>query len=74
VTIFYTGDAIQLSSINMKDFLTRFQTKKDVEEYTKQLEHELGLKGLGVWIGLAFALFVAAISMCWRFYHLSREQ
>ena len=35
---------------------------------------ELGLKGLGVWIGLAFALFVAAISMCWRFYHLSREQ
>ena len=35
---------------------------------------QLGLKGLGVWIGLAFALFVAAISMCWRFYHLSREQ
>ncbi|MGC9954606.1 MAG: MATE family efflux transporter [Rhizomicrobium sp.] len=35
---------------------------------------QLGLKGLGVWIGLAFALFVAAISMCWRFYHLAREQ
>jgi MATE family multidrug resistance protein len=35
---------------------------------------ELGLKGLGVWIGLAFALFVAAISMCLRFYYLAREQ
>ena len=34
----------------------------------------LGLKGLGVWMGLAFALMVAAISMCWRFYHLSRGQ
>ena len=34
----------------------------------------LGLKGLGVWIGLAFALLVAAIFMCWRFYHLSRER
>jgi MATE family multidrug resistance protein len=34
----------------------------------------MGLHGLGVWIGLAFALFVAAISMCWRFYYLSREQ
>jgi multidrug resistance protein, MATE family len=34
----------------------------------------LGLHGLGVWIGLAFALFVAAISMCWRFYFLAREQ
>ena len=34
----------------------------------------LGLNGLGVWIGLAFALFVAAIFMCWRFYHLAREQ
>ena len=33
----------------------------------------MGLHGLGVWIGLAFALFVAAISMCWRFYYLSRE-
>ena len=33
----------------------------------------LGMKGLGVWIGLAFALMVAAICMCWRFYHLSRE-
>lgn len=34
----------------------------------------LGLRGLGVWLGLAFALFMAAICMCWRFYHLSREQ
>ena len=34
----------------------------------------MGLHGVGVWIGLAFALFVAAISMCWRFYYLSREQ
>lgn len=34
----------------------------------------LGLKGLGVWIGLAFALFVAAISMCRRFYCLTRER
>jgi multidrug resistance protein, MATE family len=33
----------------------------------------LGWKGLGVWIGLAFALIVAAICMCWRFYYLSRE-
>ncbi len=34
----------------------------------------IGMKGLGVWIGLAFALLVAAIFMCWRFHHLSREQ
>ena len=34
----------------------------------------LGLKGLGVWIGLAFALFVAALCMCLRFYHLARER
>lgn len=34
----------------------------------------LGMEGLGVWIGLAFALFVAAISMCWRFYYLSRQR
>ena len=33
----------------------------------------LGMHGLGVWIGLAFALFVAATCMCWRFYHLSRD-
>jgi MATE family multidrug resistance protein len=33
----------------------------------------LGMKGLGVWIGLAFALLVAATCMCWRFYHLTRE-
>jgi MATE family multidrug resistance protein len=33
----------------------------------------LGLKGFGVWIGLAFALMMAATFMCWRFYHLSRD-
>jgi len=27
-----------------------------------------------VWIGLAFALFVAALCMCLRFYHLARER
>ncbi|HEY1707866.1 MAG TPA: MATE family efflux transporter [Rhizomicrobium sp.] len=32
-----------------------------------------GLKGLGIWIGLAFGLFVAAILMCWRFWYLSRD-
>jgi MATE family multidrug resistance protein len=32
----------------------------------------LGMQGKGVWIGLAFALLVAAISMCWRFIRLSR--
>ena len=30
------------------------------------------MRGLGIWIGLAFALFVAAVTMCWRFWHLSR--
>jgi MATE family multidrug resistance protein len=34
----------------------------------------LGLKGLGIWIGLAFALLVAAASMCARFWYLSRER
>ncbi|HEY5337043.1 MAG TPA: MATE family efflux transporter, partial [Rhizomicrobium sp.] len=33
-----------------------------------------GLKGLGIWIGLAFALLVAAAAMCWRFWHLSRNR
>ncbi|MDE2181686.1 MAG: MATE family efflux transporter [Alphaproteobacteria bacterium] len=32
-----------------------------------------GMQGLGVWIGLAFALLVAATSMCWRFNSLSRD-
>jgi MATE family multidrug resistance protein len=31
-----------------------------------------GLKGLGIWIGLAFGLLVAATTMCWRFWYLSR--
>jgi MATE family multidrug resistance protein len=33
----------------------------------------LGMHGLGVWIGLAFALFVAAILLCWRFWYLSQD-
>jgi MATE family multidrug resistance protein len=32
------------------------------------------LKGLGIWIGLAFGLFVAAANMCWRFWYLSRDR
>ncbi|HUJ02038.1 MAG TPA: MATE family efflux transporter [Rhizomicrobium sp.] len=31
------------------------------------------MKGLGIWIGLAFALLVAAVAMCWRFYYLARR-
>jgi MATE family multidrug resistance protein len=31
-----------------------------------------GLKGLGIWYGLAFSLLVAAVLMCWRFWRLSR--
>jgi MATE family multidrug resistance protein len=34
----------------------------------------LHLRGLGIWIGLAFALLVAAITMCWRFWRLSRDR
>jgi MATE family multidrug resistance protein len=34
----------------------------------------LGMNGLGIWIGLAFALLVAAITMCWRFWYLSRDR
>ncbi|MEI9887949.1 MAG: MATE family efflux transporter [Rhizomicrobium sp.] len=32
-----------------------------------------GLKGIGIWYGLAFGLLVAAVLMCWRFWWLSRE-
>lgn len=32
-----------------------------------------GLKGLGIWYGLAFGLLVAAVLMCWRFSWLSRQ-
>jgi MATE family multidrug resistance protein len=32
------------------------------------------MKGFGIWIGLAFGLFVAAASMCWRFWYLSRNR
>ena len=34
----------------------------------------LHLKGLGIWIGLAFGLAVAAGAMCWRFWYLSRSR
>lgn len=34
----------------------------------------LHMKGLGIWIGLAFALLVAAVTMVWRFWYLSRER
>ena len=33
-----------------------------------------GLKGLGIWYGLAFGLLVAAVLMCWRFWWLSRAR
>jgi multidrug resistance protein, MATE family len=33
-----------------------------------------GLKGFGVWLGLAFGLLVAAVLMCWRFYWLARRR
>jgi len=32
------------------------------------------MKGLGIWIGLASGLFVAAALMCWRFWFLSRAR
>jgi MATE family multidrug resistance protein len=32
------------------------------------------MKGLGIWIGLAFALLVAAITMTWRFWYLSSRR
>ena len=32
------------------------------------------MKGLGIWIGLAFGLLVAAAAMCARFYYLSRRR
>ncbi|HEY1614752.1 MAG TPA: MATE family efflux transporter [Rhizomicrobium sp.] len=32
----------------------------------------LHMKGFGIWIGLAFALLVAAVLMCGRFWYLSR--
>jgi multidrug resistance protein, MATE family len=34
----------------------------------------LGLKGLGIWLGLALGLLVAAIAMCWRFYYLANRR
>ena len=33
-----------------------------------------GLKGFGIWLGLAFGLLVAAVLMCWRFYYLARRR
>jgi multidrug resistance protein, MATE family len=32
----------------------------------------LHLKGLGIWIGMAFALFIAATALCTRFWYLTR--
>ncbi len=34
----------------------------------------LGLRGLGIWLGLALGLLVAAIAMCTRFYRLVRDR
>jgi MATE family multidrug resistance protein len=34
----------------------------------------LGLKGLGIWLGLAFGLLVAAVAMCGRFYYLASRR
>jgi MATE family multidrug resistance protein len=34
----------------------------------------LHMGGLGIWIGLAFGLLVAAVAMCSRFWYLSRER
>lgn len=34
----------------------------------------LGMKGLGVWIGLAFGLLVAAAALCSRFHYLTRQR
>jgi MATE family multidrug resistance protein len=38
------------------------------------LAFPLGLKGLGVWLGLAFGLFVAAVALVWRFHALSKQR
>jgi MATE family multidrug resistance protein len=34
----------------------------------------LGMKGLGIWIGLAFGLLVAAVALTTRFYYLARSR
>jgi len=34
----------------------------------------LHMQGVGVWIGLAFALLVAATLLCWRFWYLSHDR
>jgi MATE family multidrug resistance protein len=34
----------------------------------------LGMKGLGIWLGLAFGLLVAAVAMCWRFHYLANRR
>jgi len=38
------------------------------------LAYGFHMKGLGIWIGLAFGLAVAAASMTWRFWYLSRDR
>ena len=37
------------------------------------LAFDQGMKGLGVWYGLAFGLFVAAVALMWRFHALSKQ-
>jgi MATE family multidrug resistance protein len=34
----------------------------------------LGMKGFGIWLGLAFGLMVAAAALCTRFYYLTRSR
>jgi MATE family multidrug resistance protein len=34
----------------------------------------LGMKGFGIWIGLAFGLMVAAAALCTRFYYMTRSR
>jgi len=38
------------------------------------LAFTLHMKGMGIWIGLAFGLFVAAAAMSLRFWYLSRDR
>ena len=37
------------------------------------LAFSFGLKGLGIWLGLAFGLFVAALALSTRFYYMTRR-
>jgi MATE family multidrug resistance protein len=33
-----------------------------------------GLRGFGIWLGLAFGLLVAGVLMCWRFWYLAKDR